>query len=198
MKSRVIIIPLTFASRLEIILGEARLSRQANLVEVENKTQRRTRNKMSKFKSATYATIKDADGELASISESAFNKLTEDATKANTEPPEALRRQTFLIHEAESIDDILLLCPNELVAVDLFNRGASLKQLNEIRALMESDAADFQVVEGSYDLKDVISRVTERKKMSPMDKVLKALGGLSDEERQAIIGKLVGAQTASA
>lgn len=153
-----------------------------------------------KFKTATYVSIGDAK-EPESISEGSFNTLVEEATKSNTEQPEALRRQTFMIHEAESIEDFLQLCPNELVVVDLFNRGASLKQLNEIRQLMTSplEGEDaFASVEGSYDLKDVISRVTERKKLSPMDKVLKALVGLSDEERQAIVAKLLGAQTASA
>lgn len=153
---------------------------------------------MSKVRTATYVTVKDGE-DLSSISETSFSSQTEEATKSNTTPPEALRRQTFLIHEAESVDDILQLCPNEVVAVDLFNRGASLKQLTEIRQLMEAPLTgedSFEAVEGSYDLKDVVSRVTERKKLSPMDKVLRALGNLSDDEKQAIITKLLAAQTA--
>jgi hypothetical protein len=152
---------------------------------------------MSKVKTATYVTLPVTEGtetKNKSFSESAFNKQVEEATKNQEEAPVPSKRQTFLIHEAESIDDILQVCPNEQVAVDLFNRGASLKQLNEIRDLMEDDA--FEVVEGSYDLKDVIARVTERKKLSPMDKVLRSLGQLSDEERQAIVAKLLATQAA--
>jgi hypothetical protein len=154
---------------------------------------------MSKVKTATYVTL-TVDGESKSFSESAFNKQVEEATKSNTAPPTPLKRQTFLMHEAEvvsdGIEDILSVCPNAQVAVDLFNRGASLKQLNEIRDLMEDDT--FEVVEGSYDLKDTIARVTERKKLSPMDKVLRSLGQLSDEERQAIVAKLLATQAATA
>lgn len=150
---------------------------------------------MSKVKTATYVTL-TVEGESKSFSESAFNKQVEEATKNQTEAPVPVKRQTFLIHEADSVDDILQVCPNEQVAVDLFNRGATLKQLNEIRDLMEDDT--FEVVEGSYDLKDTIARVTERKKLSPMDKVLRSLGQLSDEERQAIVAKLLATQTATA
>lgn len=151
---------------------------------------------MAKPRSATYFTIKDADGDLKSVSETQFNKQTEDAKTAGTPGPEAVRQQTFTIVEAESVDDILIVCPDPDVAVDLFNRGATLKQLNEIRDLMESDAADFQTVEGSYDLTEVIARKTERRKMSPLDKVLKALGGLSEDEKQAVVSKLLAAQSA--
>lgn len=149
---------------------------------------------MAKLRTATYFTIKDAEGELKSIGETQFNKMTEDAKTSGTDAPEAVRQQTFSIHEAESVEDILEVCPDADVAVDLFNRGATLKQLNEIRDLMESE--DFATVEGSYDLLDVITRKTERRKMSPLDKVLKALGGLSDEERQNVVAKLLAAQSA--
>jgi hypothetical protein len=150
---------------------------------------------MSKIRTVTNVSIKEND-ELVSISESKYNALIEAATTAKTEPPEAMRKQTFTLHEAESLQDITELCPNEEVAVSLFNRGASLKQLKEISDLMESD--DFEQVEGSYDLRDVIARVVERKKLSPMDKVLRSLGQLSDDEKQAIISKLLSAQAATA
>lgn len=162
---------------------------------------------MAKIRTATYYTVdlggKDEKGnvisDFKSISEAQYKKLQEEATNDKTGAtvaPEAVRSQTFTLHEAETLADISEVCPNEAVAVDLFNRGASLKQLNEIRDLMESE--DFEQVEGSYDLKEVISRVTERRKMSPMDKVLKQLGALSDEEKQAIISRLLGNQEASA
>lgn len=152
---------------------------------------------MSKVRSATYVSIQDGD-EIASILESKFNTMIEEATKSNTEAPVALRTQTFTLYEAESLADISDVCPNEQVAVDLFNRGASLKQLNEIRDLMTSPVTGddaFEAVEGSYDLKDVIARVTERKKLSPMDKVLRSLTALTDDERQAIIQRLLQTQT---
>lgn len=163
---------------------------------------------MAKVRTATYFTLaipngKDAAGkelvEYKSISESQFKKLQEEATNdksGNTPQPEAVRQQTFTLHEAETLADISEVCPVETVAVDLFNRGASLKQLNEIHDLMESD--DFEPVEGAYDLKEVIAQVTERRKMSPMDKVLKQLSNLSEEETKAIIAKLLGTQTATA
>ena len=163
---------------------------------------------MSKIRSATYFTImernpKTGKDELVSISETQFNKLVEEAKGATppTEPPEALRQQTFTLHEAESIEDIQTMCPDLSVGIDLFNRGASLKQLNEIRDLMESALEgddSFATVEGSYDLADVIGRKTERRKMSPLDKALKALGNLTDDEKQQLVAKLLAAQTASA
>jgi hypothetical protein len=159
-------------------------------------------NKMAKIRTATYYTIDQGTKEapdLKSISESQFKKLTEEAgadKTGATVAPEAVRSQTFTLHEAENLADISEVCPVEAVAVDLFNRGASLKQLNEIRDLMESD--DFEQTEGAYDLKEVIARVTERRKMSPMDKVLKQLGALSDEEKAAIISRLLGTQAPAA
>ena len=163
---------------------------------------------MSKVRTATYFTISipsgtDKDGkplvDYKSISESQFKKLQEEANNDKTgatAQPEAVRQQTFTLHEAETIADISELCPVEAVAVDLWNRGSSLKQLNEIRVLMESD--DYETVEGAYDLAYVIPEATERKKMSPMDKVLKQLGALSEEEKQAIISRLLGSQAATA
>ncbi len=149
---------------------------------------------MARTKNATYITIKDVDGELKSISETAFNKGVEAQTYT---AEEAIRRQTFAIYEAESVDEILELAPNPAVAADLFNRGSTLKQLNEIRDLMESptEGADaFAPVEGVYDLKGVINEVRERRKMTPLEKALRDLAALSDEDKQRIVAQLLGAQ----
>jgi hypothetical protein len=154
---------------------------------------------MPRPKSATYVTILDGNDPV-SLSETSFNKQVEAAKEHNEPAPEAVRRQTFTMYEAENADDILVVCPNEQVAVDLFNRGASLKQLNEIRDLMQSPIAGedaFESVEGAYDLKDAIARVTERKKLSPMEKVLRALGDLSDIEKKDIVARLLEAQASS-
>ena len=155
---------------------------------------------MPKPRSVTYVSVKDGE-EIAKLSETAFNKQLEEAIKNQATPPEALRKQTFTMWEAESVDDILQVCPDEQVAVDLFNRGASLKQLQEIGRLMESPIAGedaFEPVEGAYDLKEVIAEKTERKKLSPMEKVLRALGDLSEDEKRSIVSRLLEAQASAA
>jgi hypothetical protein len=149
---------------------------------------------MSKQSNVTYVTIQDGK-ELKSIRESVFTGTNEERVKAGQEPIEAIRQQTFLLHEAEGLADISTLTPNEAVAVAFYNRGSSLAQLNEIRTLMEDD--QFTPVDGVYDLIDVLNTVRERRKMSPEDKALKILSELDPAVREAVMARFASAQASA-
>lgn len=134
------------------------------------------------------------DGELKNFSEGRWNALVEREVKEGRPSPTPERIQTFVVYEAETLADISELAPTEETAVSLFNRGASLKQLQEIRDLMED--AEFETSEVAYDLKDVVNRVTERRAASPESKIEKLLGSLAPEALERVMAKLLEKQTA--
>lgn len=139
-----------------------------------------------KTTNVTYVRTKDGD-KLKSIRESVFTADNEELTKEGKEPIEALAQQTFLVYEAESDEDVDTLSQNPTVRVALYNRGASLAQLNEIRDKIEDSS--FVPVDGVYDLADVLNTVRERRKMSPEDKALKILAELDPAVREAVLAR---------
>jgi hypothetical protein len=129
------------------------------------------------------------DGELKNFSESRWQSLVEKATKEGKPVPQPEKVQTFVTYEAESAEDFEKLAPTEEVRVNLFNRGASLKQLQEIRDLMEDP--DYEVSEAPYDLLATIDSVTERRAATPESKIEKLLGQLPPEALQRVMAKLL-------
>ena len=134
----------------------------------------------------TYVRTKEAD-KLKSIRESVFSADNEELSKEGKDTVEALAQQTWLTYEAESDEDVAILSPNLAVRLALYNRGASLAQLNEIRDKMEDP--NFVPVDGVYDLADVLNTVRERRKMSPEDKALKILAELDPAVREAVLAR---------
>lgn len=129
------------------------------------------------------------DGELANFSESRWNKFVEKEIKEGRATPVPEKVQTFVTYEAETVADITELVPNEEVAVSLFNRGASLKQLTEIRGQMEDPK--FTTSEAAYDLREALNAVTERRAASPEDRVASLLDKLDDAALARIMEKLM-------
>lgn len=138
--------------------------------------------------------------EIEIVNESKYNKLKEDAVKSNQEAPEAIAVQTFVTYEAENDEDAVALSPDPAVRIAHFNRGVSLRQLNEMRSLMESATTTgpdaFQITEGAYDLREICNQAPERRKMSPEDKALKALEALPPEVLQGLLARFLNKATA--
>lgn len=129
------------------------------------------------------------DGELTNFAESRWNKHVEKIVKEGGVAPVPEKVQTFVVYEAETVADISELVPNEEVAVNLFNRGASLKQLTAIRGYMEDPK--FEVADAPYDLKEDLNAVTERRAASPEDRVASLLDKLDDDALARIMEKLM-------
>lgn len=124
---------------------------------------------------------------VIAVEESHYNELVEEAKKAGVVEPEPLLVQTFLMKDAENDGDINILTPDERVRTSLHNRAGSLRQLSEIRSFIED--ADWKGVEGNFDVSYTLAEFTERKKLSPQDKAVKALIGLgmTEEAARAVI-----------
>lgn len=127
--------------------------------------------------------------------EAAFQKKNKTLIEAKEAPLTPDMVQSFGLPEAETIEDISTLCPSTEIQVVLFNRAASLKMLNEIRAKMLKDE-DFTPVDGVFDLTSVISEPSERRSASPEQKIEKLLSGLSEDAIARIMQKIMEKQTA--
>ena len=137
-----------------------------------------------------------ADGKnLKSFTEGRWNAMIETWKEEKpTEPvPVPEKVCTFVTYEAATPAGFEELAPNADVQCSLFNRGASLKQLTEIRDLMEDEK--FEAPTSPYDLKDVINRETERRAASPEDKVKKLLADLDPDALTRVMNALLERQT---
>jgi hypothetical protein len=135
---------------------------------------------------------------LKSFTEGRWNAMIE--TFKEEKPSEAVpvpeKVCTFITYEAATPEAFAELAPNADVQCSLFNRGASLKQLTEIRDLMEDDK--FEAPTTPYDLKEIINRETERRAASPEDKVKKLLADLDPDALQRVMNALLERQTSPA
>lgn len=114
----------------------------------------------------------------------------------NEAAPVPERVCTFVTAEAATPEGFAILAPDPDVQCSLFNRGASLKQLNELRVLMEDEK--FEAPATPYSLKDVINRETERRAASPEDKIKKLLGDLDPEALKRVLNSMLEAQSQGA
>lgn len=135
------------------------------------------------------------DGELQNFAEGRWNKFVEKTVKEGNVAPVPEGVQTFVTYEAETLADIPEMIANEEVAVNLFNRGASLKQLTAIRGYMEDPK--FEVSDAPYDLREDLNAVTERRSASPEDKVASLLDKLDDDQLARIMERLMAKGVAS-
>lgn len=90
---------------------------------------------------------------------------------------EVTKVQSFIITEAESLDEAATLFPQR--ALEFLNYGARLAQQNVRRDLMRDE--DWAGIEGDFDLLPEVQEPKERKKASPRDKVINLLSKLAKE-----------------
>lgn len=135
----------------------------------------------------TYIDEKGATEDRENVKESVFEKHKKELETAKLPEPQVTKAQSFTYHEAETLADIPSLIPDEAVAVDIFNRGAVLKQQSEIRGFMLD--ANEAATEGAYDLQEALASKTERRVADPRSKAIKALAGLSKEDLLAVLAQ---------
>jgi hypothetical protein len=113
--------------------------------------------------------------------------------KNETFPVVSVDRQSATTYKANSLKGINELCDNEEEICNMFNRGISVKQANKLRSLLLEKDDDgnyiFQFTEGATDLKPYIAEVTNRR-LSPMEKALETIKGMSPEQQAAIAAAL--------
>jgi uncharacterized protein with NAD-binding domain and iron-sulfur cluster len=131
----------------------------------------------------------------AIVEADANKKLEAAKEKQQPEPFNVTKMATFVYHEAESLAEISTLVPDETEAVNIFNRGYVLKQ----QGLVIDHTVDGEDTAGTaepFDLQSEASTKSERRKMSPADKALKALSALGPDEIAKILAQFTAAQAA--
>lgn len=85
------------------------------------------------------------------------------------------------------------LIPDAEVRLDIINKGIAAKFNQKIRTtLIELDSDGnlaFQPVEPTYDATSLVQAPSERVTLSPVDRALKALGGLSPDALAAVMAQ---------
>jgi hypothetical protein len=153
--------------------------------------------------------ITSADGKIDTReykSEKQYQEITADAAKVGSQV-EVLKAQTFVLSQAESIDEILSVTPNTDVALSYYNYGLTLAQHNVKRELMTD--ADWQPIEGNYDLLADVQEPKEKRVADPLSASRRSLKALwsklhpgaeppTDDEINAVLASFAGAaQTAA-
>lgn len=149
---------------------------------------------MAKIKDETRVVVTIGTGEdtvTKVLPEKAYEALVKEAKEKGEAEPQLVAIQTFRYSEAETLADVSLLSGTEAVAVDIWNRAAILKQQAAIRDIMTEDG--FTAKEGVYDLTPTIAEVKERKAMSPVEKALKILSGLTEADRARLLAEFASA-----
>lgn len=145
-----------------------------------------------------------ADGNVSDeqfVSEKQYNEKKEKASKVGTQV-DVLKAQTFLITTADSIDDVLQVCPDPAVATAHFNYGFTLAQHNVKRDLMKD--AEWAGVEGAYDLAADVQTPREKRVADPLSASRRSLKALwaqmhpgaeppTDDEINAVLASFAGA-----
>ena len=109
---------------------------------------------------------------------------------------ETTKSQTFLITEATSWDEAAEIVPIEAVRLEMFNYGLTLGQHNVKRDLMKD--ADWEPVEGAYDLINDVQTEKQRRVADPASAARKSIRAMfakispgapepSDEEINAML-----------
>lgn len=161
---------------------------------------------MAKQEQQTFYNLRvtTTDGNVSTreyVSQKQADEIKADAVKVNSHVEE-LKAQTFTITTSESIDDILNVVPNSDVANGYFNYGFTLAQHNIKRDLMKD--ADWQPVEGSYDLAADCQEPREKRVPDPLSASRRSLKALwsklhpgaeppTDDEINAVLASFAGA-----
>jgi hypothetical protein len=96
-------------------------------------------------------------------------------------------RQTFIIPDVNTIQGCRNLVPNDVEFVNIFSAGLNQKMKN--RARTAPLTKDFQFVAGAIDLTEKANEVSERQRLSPMEKLARDLKKLGLPE--AMFNKLL-------
>jgi hypothetical protein len=145
-------------------------------------------------------TDKDEKGnEVTNVSFKSYPQDTfqDDSGKAK-KPGEVVFSQSMKFPKALTLAGILELCPDEGEskgeAVNMFNRGLKVKLQNRGRAILTETDKDgnlaFEPQEGSLDLTEEAASPTQKRGLSPLDKIMKVLTGATPEQRAAIMAAL--------
>jgi phage gp29-like protein len=138
-------------------------------------------------------------------SEKQVAELKAEAAKVNSQVEET-KAQTFIVTQAESLDEISVLVPNPDVALGYFNYGLTLAQHNVKRDLMRD--AEWSPIEGAYDLLADVQEPKEKRVADPLSASRRALKALwsklhpgaeapTDEEINAVLASFAGAGVAA-
>lgn len=147
--------------------------------------------------------ITTADGKVDTQeykSEKQTSEIKDEAAKVGS-TVEEVKAQTFTVSTADSIDEILQIVPNANVALNYFNYGLTLAQHNVKRELMKD--AEWQPVEGSYDLLADVQNEKEKRVSDPLSASRRSLKALwsklhpgaeppTDDEINAVLASFAG------
>lgn len=107
-------------------------------------------------------------------------------------------RQSGRFYKASNEAGANELIPDEKERTQMFNRGIMVKQQNRFRAkLVETDEDGnivFQGSDGAYDLREIVASPTQRRGLTPLEKLERVLEGLPKEVRQAYAAQLAAKQ----
>jgi hypothetical protein len=139
-------------------------------------------------------------GEAQYIKENKLEEIQEEAKK-NTDEVQVTKVQSFVITEADSLDELAKLFPKR--ALEFANYGARLAQQNEQRDFMRDP--DSAAVEGDIDLAALVQDAKVRRSADPVTKLTNSMAKIAkemgksldaDQIRALILATLQGAQPA--
>lgn len=147
--------------------------------------------------------ITSADGKVDTAeykSEKQAAEIKAEAAKVGSTVDE-VKVQTFTLSIADSVDEILQVVPNPDVALSYFNYGLTLAQHNVKRELMKD--ADWEPVDGSYDLLKDVQTPKEKRVADPLSAARRGLKALwatthpgaeppTDDEINAVLASFAG------
>jgi len=137
-----------------------------------------------------------------------FEKENEELIANGKEPIQGMT-QSFSIPSADSVEDITILVPSPVGQVNAFNSGYSVQAANSARRLMRTvfDQPDpatnyepFVIQQGHFDLQAKIAEdlANISKRLTPMEKAVKAMSDFSPEQIQAVFQQLLAASKQAA
>lgn len=152
--------------------------------------------------------VTTTDGQISTkeyLSEKQVAEIRAEAAKVGSTVVE-LKAQTFGVSTAESVDEILQVTPNPVVALSYYNYGLTLAQHNVKRELMKD--AEWQPIEGVYDLLADVQEEREKRVADPLSASRRSLKALwaklhpgqeppTDDEINAVLAGFAGQAVAA-
>jgi len=124
-----------------------------------------------------------------------IDKIKADPDKAKT----VVIEQTFGFNKAATPEGFAIAVPDPEERVIIFNAGlvqrARAKATQLLKALDDAGNPEFEPVEGTYDLSEIINTPLQRRNLTPTEKLERAImatGGLSKEQAAALIAQVLG------
>ena len=111
-------------------------------------------------------------------------------------------KQTVVKPTAGTLDGFKELISDPEEQLNIVNKGLSSKFNQKIRTILieqnEDGSLAFQPTDGAYDATALVQAVTERVTLSPTDRALKALSGLTPENLAAVMAQFQAMAAAAA